>query len=81
MSILILTLTQEIERPVANVFRTLAHTCDFAAWNPTIEDSRKLTPGEPPNGTRAGWRLKGSGAVTQERQEFDANRGPRSCSS
>jgi uncharacterized protein YndB with AHSA1/START domain len=76
----ILTLTQQIERPVADVFRTLAHTCDFAAWNPAIEDSRKLTPGEPHNGTRAGWRLKGSGAVTQELQEFDPNRGLRSRS-
>jgi uncharacterized protein YndB with AHSA1/START domain len=67
----IVKLTHEIDRPVADVFRTLAHTGDFASWNPTIRASRQLTPGEPTNGTRAEWHLKGFGAVVQELQEFE----------
>ena len=69
----ILTLTQEIERPVAEVFATVAHVGDFASWNPTITSSRQLTPGEPGNGVRCEWRLKGFGTVVEEVQEFEPN--------
>lgn len=69
-----LTLTQEIDRPVTDVFATVADTGNFADWNPTITSSRQLTPGDPGIGTRAEWRLKGFGAVTQELREFEPGR-------
>lgn len=53
-----LTLTQEIDRPVADVFETVADIGNFASWNPTIKSSRQLTSGEPGIGTRAEWQLK-----------------------
>jgi uncharacterized protein YndB with AHSA1/START domain len=69
-----LTLTQEIDRPAADVFRTVADAGNFASWNPTIKSSRQLTPGEPGPGMRAEWHLRGFGAVTQELQEFEPGR-------
>jgi uncharacterized protein YndB with AHSA1/START domain len=72
-----LTLTQEIRRPVADVFATVADIGTFADWNPTITKSRQLTPGDPGIGMRGEWRLKGFGAVTQELQEFEPTRSIR----
>jgi uncharacterized protein YndB with AHSA1/START domain len=69
-----LTLSQEIDRPVADVFAIVADIGTFASWNPTIKSSRQLTSGEPRNGMRAEWQLKGFGAVTQELQEFEPHR-------
>jgi uncharacterized protein YndB with AHSA1/START domain len=70
----ILKLTQVIERPVADVFRTVADGGDFASWNPTIKRSRQLTTGEIGKGTRFEWQLRGFGKVEQELQEFDRDR-------
>jgi len=36
--------TQEIDRPVADVFDVVIHAGDFASWNPTIKSSRQLSP-------------------------------------
>jgi hypothetical protein len=55
-----LTLSQEIHRPVADVFATVADIGTFASWNPTIKSSRQITSGEPRNGMRAEWQLKAS---------------------
>jgi uncharacterized protein YndB with AHSA1/START domain len=73
----ILTWTQEIERPAADVFATVADVGNFASWNPTISSSRQLSQGDPATGTRSEWRLKGFGTVTEELQEFEPNHGLR----
>jgi hypothetical protein len=52
-----LTFSQEIDRPVADVFATVADIGTFASWNPTIKSSRQLTPGQPRNDMRAEWQL------------------------
>ena len=44
---------------------------NFASWNPTIKASRQLTAGDPANGMRYEWDLKGFGTVKQELQEFE----------
>jgi hypothetical protein len=51
-----LTFSQEIDRPVADGFATVADIGTFASRNPTIKSSRQLTSGEPgmacvPNGS------------------------------
>ena len=70
----ILRLTQEIDRPVEDVFGVVIHAGDFAAWNPTITESRQLTPDPIGEGTRFEWKLRGFGNVGQELQEFERNR-------
>jgi uncharacterized protein YndB with AHSA1/START domain len=70
----VLRLTQEIDRPVEDVFGVVIHAGDFAAWNPTITESRQLTPDPIGEGTRFEWKLRGFGNVEQELQEFEPNR-------
>jgi Polyketide cyclase / dehydrase and lipid transport len=65
--------TQEIDRPVADVFSKVVNGGDFAAWNPTVTASRQLTPGPPAEGTRFEWKLRGFGNVEQELQEFEVD--------
>ena len=66
--------TQEIDRPVENVFGLVIDGGDFASWNPTVRESRQLTPDPIGEGTRFAWKLRGFGTVEQELQEFDPNR-------
>ncbi|HET8525551.1 MAG TPA: SRPBCC family protein [Actinomycetota bacterium] len=70
----ILRLTQEIDRPVQDVFAIVIQGGDFANWNPTITASRQLTPDPIGEGTRFEWKLRGFGNVEQELQEFEPNR-------
>ncbi len=65
--------TQEIDRPVADVFDVVIHAGDFASWNPTIKSSRQLSPDPIGEGTTFEWDLRGFGAVRQELQEFEPN--------
>ena len=55
--------TQEIDRPVADVFDVVIHAGDFASWNPTIKSSRQLSPDPIEEGTTFEWDLRGFGAV------------------
>jgi Polyketide cyclase / dehydrase and lipid transport len=66
--------TQEIDRPVADVFDVVIHAGDFASWNPTIKSSRQLSPDPIGEGTTVESDLQGFGAVKQELQEFVPNR-------
>ena len=70
----VLQLTQQINKPADAVFRAIADVGNFASWNPTIKASRQLTPGDPANGSRYEWDLKGFGTVQQELQEFEPGR-------
>jgi uncharacterized protein YndB with AHSA1/START domain len=65
--------TQEIDRPVADVFDVVIHAGDFASWNPTIKSSRQLSPDPIGEGTTFEWDLRGFGAVRQELREFEPN--------
>jgi hypothetical protein len=47
----VLHYTQEIVRPVADVFDVVIHAGDFASWNPTIKSSRQLSPDPIGEGT------------------------------
>jgi hypothetical protein len=60
----VLTLSQQIDRPVGHVFDTLADVGSFASWNPTIMSSKQLTPGPPGEGSRFEWKLRGFGLVS-----------------
>ncbi|HEY8115072.1 MAG TPA: hypothetical protein VIH70_01515, partial [Actinomycetota bacterium] len=57
--------SQEIARPVADVFDVVIHAGDFASWNPTIKSSRQLSPDPIGEGTTFEWDLRGFGAVRQ----------------
>jgi uncharacterized protein YndB with AHSA1/START domain len=70
----IITRSQVIEAPVEEVFETIVHGGDFAAWNPTIRASRALDERPPGNGARFEWELRGFGKVVQELQEFERPR-------
>jgi hypothetical protein len=70
----ILTYTQEIHRPVIDVFDTVADAGNFASWNPTIKSSRQISPGEIADGTTFEWDLRGFGTVRQHLDEFERNR-------
>lgn len=70
----VLRFTQEIDRPVEDVFSVVIDGGKFADWNPTITASRQLTPDPIGEGTRFEWRLRGFGSVEQELQEFEPNR-------
>lgn len=63
-----------IDRPVADVFGTVANLETFPKWNPTTKAARKLTEGPPGNGTRFEMSIRGFGKTLQELQEFSANR-------
>src|SRR5258708_39038424 len=41
----VITATQVIERPVDEIFATVAHAASFHRWNPTIANARKLCEG------------------------------------
>jgi uncharacterized protein YndB with AHSA1/START domain len=70
----LITRTQTINRPVADVFDVVADAGNFAAWNPTIKASRRLDAGDAGNGSRFEWQLRGFGKVVQEFAEFERNR-------
>jgi hypothetical protein len=65
--------TQVIDRPVAEVFDVVADGGNWAKWNPTVLESRRLDDGEIGNGSRFEWDLRGVGKVVQEFQEFQDN--------
>ena len=70
----VLTLSQVIHRPVADVFDTVVDGAHFSDWNPTVRSSRLLTEGPSGDGTRFEWELRGFGRVVQELAEFERNR-------
>jgi len=70
----IIKLTQVIQKPVDEVFRTVIDVANFPKWNPTTPSARKLTPGETGEGTQFELEIKGFGKVLQELQEFKPNK-------
>ena len=69
----LITRTQVIDRPGEEVFATVVDAGDYAAWNPTVKASRRVSEGEIGEGSRFEWELRGFGKVIQEFQEFKRN--------
>ena len=66
-------LTQTIDRPVADVFATVADLTTFPSWNPTTQSATKLTDGDPGEGARFQLSMKGFGKQEIELTEFELN--------
>ena len=64
-------LGQKINRPVADVFATVADVTTFPSWNPTTESATKLTEGDPGLGTKFEMSIKGFGKQEIELTEFE----------
>jgi hypothetical protein len=69
----LITHTQVINAPIDRAFATVIDVGNYAAWNPTIAASRRLDEGEPHDGSRFEWQLKGFGTAILEVQEFERN--------
>lgn len=67
-------LTQTIDRPVADVFATVADLTTFPGWNPTTVSVTKLTESEPGEGSRFEMAIKGYGKQELELTEYDENK-------
>ena len=67
-------LTQQIDRPVEQVFRTVIHIEDFPRWSPQNPSARRISNGEIGEGSRFEMQIKGFGMVPQELREFELNR-------
>jgi Polyketide cyclase / dehydrase and lipid transport len=67
----VLRYSQEIGRPVHDVFTVVIDAGAFASWNPTIAESRRLDSGEITNGSTFEWKLRGFGWVRQHLEEFE----------
>jgi hypothetical protein len=63
--------SQEINRPVSDVFAVVIDAGAFASWNPTIAESRRLDSGQITNGSTFEWKLRGFGWVRQHLEEFE----------
>lgn len=73
-TVAVLTLNQEIDRPVADVFRAIVDVESFPRWNPTTKSAKKLSPGETGEGTRFELTIRGFGRTIQELQGFERDR-------
>ena len=67
-------MTQEINRPVMEVFDTVIHVENFPAWSPQNPSARRVSSGPIGEGSRFVMEIKGFGHVPQELQEFETNR-------
>lgn len=70
----VLTLTQTIDRPPADVFHAIVDLESFPKWNPTTKSARKLSPGEPGEGTTFELEIRGFGKTIQELRNFEQDR-------
>ena len=67
-------MTQEINRPMTEVFDTVIHVENFPAWSPQNPSARRVSSGPIGEGSRFVMEIKGFGHVPQELQEFETNR-------
>ena len=68
------TLTQTIDRPVADVFGTITDVTTFPQWNPTTVSATRLTNGPIGEGTRYRTAIRGFGKQELELQDYAENR-------
>ncbi len=67
-------LTQVINKPVDEVFKTVIDIADFPKWNPTVTEARKISEGETREGSKFEMKIRGFGWVSQTLTEFNKNR-------
>lgn len=67
-------LSQQIDRPVAEVFQTVIHLENFPRWSPQNPSARRTSNGEIGEGSRFDLEIKGFGMVPEELREFEPNR-------
>ncbi len=70
----LITATQVIDRPIDEVFATVADAANFHKWNPTITSARRLSDADMTLGAKFEWKLRGFGTVVQEFGEFEKNK-------
>jgi uncharacterized protein YndB with AHSA1/START domain len=70
----VFTMTQVINRPVAEVFNTVIHLEDFPKWSPQNPSAKRVSDGEIGEGSRFLMEIKGFGMVPQVLREFETNR-------
>ena len=61
-------LSQQIDRPVAEVFRTVIHLENFPKWCPQNPGARRLSNGEIGEGSRFELEIKGFGMVPESHE-------------
>jgi uncharacterized protein YndB with AHSA1/START domain len=70
----VFTMTQVINRPVAEVFNTVIHLEDFPKWSPQNPSAKRVSDGEIGQGSRFLLEIKGFGMVPEVLREFETNR-------
>jgi hypothetical protein len=66
--------TQVIKAPVEKVFKTIIEIENFPKWNPTTAVTRKISIGEPGEGSEFEMKVRGFGMVKQTLEEFNPNK-------
>src|SRR5262249_25564429 len=72
-----LKLSQTIDRPASEVFAVILDVANLAKWNPTIRSARKISGGEPGEGTQFEMEVDGFGNVPQTLEEVQRDRSAR----
>jgi len=70
----VFTMTQVINRPVAEVFNAVIHLEDFPKWSPQNPSAKRVSDGEIGEGSRFLLEIKGFGMVPEVLREFETNR-------
>ena len=68
------TLSQLINRPVAEVFATVSDLTTFPSWNPTTKSASLISEGEIGEGTVFQMSVKGFGNQVMELTEFEKDK-------
>src|SRR5258706_4758170 len=71
MSEIIYKKTQVLKAPIEKVFKTITEIENFPKWNPTTPVTRKISSGEPRQGSELEMKLRGFGLVKQTLDEFE----------
>ena len=71
------TLSQAIDRPVSEVFAVVSDLTTFPDWNPTTKAARKISEGDPQEGSLYELSVRGFGKQTMELTNFETDRSVR----
>jgi uncharacterized protein YndB with AHSA1/START domain len=74
MAEIIYKTSQKVKAPVEKVFKTIIDIENFPKWNPTTSVTRKISSGEPTQGSEFEMKIRGFGRVKQTLDEFIPNK-------
>jgi|ERR1051325_1312642 uncharacterized protein YndB with AHSA1/START domain len=74
MAEIIYKASQTIKAPVEKVFKTIVEIENFPKWNPTTPVTKKISSGEPKEGSEYEMKVRGFGMVKQTLEEFSQNK-------